>query len=104
MAICLEYQAVYCSKKARVASLRVQLLAAVVLLSVLVARVTLKIQGTHLGYALAREQKLAVELDMERRELQLQKSMLLRPDSLEKAARGLGLRALDPNQARRVGY
>jgi hypothetical protein len=64
----------------------------------------MKVQATHLGYDLAKEQRIAVELDMERRELELQRSMLLRPSSLEKAARGLGLMPLNPSQARRLRY
>jgi len=82
MAVCLQYQSVYVKREAAVVSLRVQVAAAVALLVVLGARVWVKLEATDAGYQLARERAKTVELDMERRELELQRSVLLRPDSL----------------------
>ncbi len=87
MAVCLQYQSVYVRRDATVVSKRLQLLAAVVLLVVLAARVWMKLESTDVGYQLARERQRTVALDMERRELELQLSVLLRPDALAKAAR-----------------
>ena len=102
MAICLEYQSVYSSRRESSASLRFHLVASVLLLAALVVRVTIKMQSTRIGYELARAQKESVELDMGRRELELQRSVLLRPDNLERAGRGLGLLPLNAEQARKV--
>lgn len=87
MAVCLQYQSVYVKREAAVVSLRVQVVAAVALLVVLGARVWVKLEATDVGYQLARERARTVELDMERRELELQRSVLLRPDSLTTSAR-----------------
>jgi hypothetical protein len=87
MAVCLQYQSVYVKREAAVVSLRVQVAAAVALLVVLGARVWVKLEATDVGYQLARERARTVELDMERRELELQRSVLLRPDSLSISAR-----------------
>jgi hypothetical protein len=87
MAVCLQYQSVYVKREAAVVSLRVQVAAAVALLLVLGARVWMKLEATDLGYQLASERSKTVELDMQRRELELQRSVLLRPDSLTISAR-----------------
>lgn len=87
MALCLNYQAVYIRRSAAVASTRMHVLGAVALLAALSAKVWIKLESTDLGYALARERQQTVDLDMERRELELQRSVLLRPDNLTKAAR-----------------
>jgi hypothetical protein len=82
MAVCLQYQSVYVKREAAVVSLRVQVAAAVALLLVLGARVWMKLEATDVGYQLASARSKTVELDMQRRELELQRSVLLRPDSL----------------------
>ena len=104
MAICLEYQSVYSNRRESSVSLKYHLVAAVLLLGALVTRVTLKIHSTSVGYELAKERTINVELDMQRRELELERSLLLRPDNLTKAAYGLGLRPLDMAQAKKVRY
>ncbi len=105
MAICLDYQSVYCRKEKVMISVRMQIIAAVLLLAALVARVWLKIESTDLGYQLARERQQTIAYDMERRELELQLSVLLRPDSLAKRAKKvLGLMPLDTNRTRKVMY
>ena len=104
MAVCLEYQSVYASRRESAVSLKFHVFAALLLLAALVTRVTLKIQATQVGYAIAHERARTVELDMERRELELERSVLLRPDSLIRAARKLGLEPLNVEQARRLKY
>lgn len=105
MAICLDYQSVYCRKERVALSRKVQVGAAVFLLATFVAKVWLSTQVTDLGYRIARERQRTVELDMERRELELQLSVLLRPDTLAEAAtEKLGLKPLDPKQARKIYY
>ena len=104
MAVCLEYQAVYKSRKGVSASLTFQLCAALLLLGALSARITFKIQTTKVGYQIAKERSRTLELDMQRRELELARSVLLRPDTLGKEAKRLGLRALDMGQMKRLTY
>ncbi len=104
MAICLEYQSVYACRRESTVFLKFHLLAALLLLAALVTRVTLKINGTQVGYALAQERSRTIELDMQRRELELQRSLMLRPDSLTRAARGLGLAPLNVAQAKKLRY
>ncbi|NLF24800.1 MAG: hypothetical protein GX589_03980 [Deltaproteobacteria bacterium] len=103
MAICLEYQAVYC-ERARVLNLWwVTLDASLLLLFALGLKVWIKIESTSLGYRLAKEREMALTLDMERRDLELQLSLLMRRDELAKRAHTvLGLQSLNPKQARRV--
>jgi len=63
----------------------------------------MKLEATDYGYQIARERQRTVSLDMERRELELQVSVLLRPDSLAKAAHekvGLELRVAPQAAAR----
>lgn len=103
MAICLEYQAVYADRRSVKVSLRSQILAAMVLLAALGTKVWLKLEITDLGYQIAQEREQTVTLDMERRELELQHSVLMRPDRLAGSAKvRLGLKTLNPAQARRV--
>jgi hypothetical protein len=90
MAVCLQYQSVYVRRDAVAGSLRIQIATAIALLLVLGARVWVKLEATDVGYQLARERSRTVELDMQRRELELQRSVLLRPDSLAASARNLG--------------
>ncbi len=87
MAVCLQYQSVYVKREATRVSGKVQLLGAFVLLGLLGVKVWAKLEATDLGYTLARERQKMVTLDMERRELELQRSVLMRPDSLAKSAR-----------------
>jgi hypothetical protein len=83
----------------------VQLVGAVVLLALLGVRVWAKLEATDLGYSLARERQKTVALDMERRELELQRSVLMRPDSLSKAARDkVGLAEHSLEQTLKVTY
>ncbi len=101
----MQYQSVYVKREAAIVSLRVQIVTAMALLLVLGARVWVKLEATDVGYQLARERSKTVELDMERRELELQRSILLRPDSLASAARSMvGLEEHRSDRAVRIGY
>lgn len=105
MAVCLDYQHVYARRSAVVISGRIQAVVVALLLLTLSGKVWLSNRSTDLGYHLAREQSRTVELDMKRRELELELSVLMRPDTLTKAARkSLGLMPLNPAQARRMTY
>jgi hypothetical protein len=105
MAVCLQYQSVYVKRESVAISAKLQIVAAVALLGVLVVRVWSKLEATDLGYQLARERQLTVSLDMEKRELELQRSILVRPDSLAKAARErVGLVDHKPDQTIRISY
>lgn len=105
MAVCLQYQSVYVKRESTVVSVRTQVFAAAVLLIVLAARVWTKLEATYLGYQFAQERSKTVELDMERRELELQRSVLLRPDSLTKSARQMSqLQEHNPAKTLRVLY
>jgi hypothetical protein len=105
MAVCLNYQAVYYRKDSLLISSAVQIGAAILLLAALITRVWLSIETTEIGYRLARERQKTVEMDMERRELELQLSVQLRPDNLtERAGKRLGLKPLNPEQARKIVF
>ena len=103
MAVCLEYQAIYCERRAALNVWWLTLSACVLLLLALGLKVWIKIEATAVGYELAAERSRAVALDMERREAELQLSVLMRHDRLAEQARArLQLGALSPKQARRV--
>lgn len=103
MAVCLEYQQVYQRSVKSGNKLRWQICSACILLAVLAVKVFLKIETTDVGYDLAKERQRSVNLDMQRRELELQLSVLTRPNYLEKLAQEkLGLSKLRPNQAVKI--
>ena len=105
MAVCLQYQSVYVKREATRVSGKLQLVGAVVLLAVLGIKVWAKLEATDLGYSLARERQKTVAFDMERRELELQRSVLMRPDSLSRAAREkVGLSENSLGQTLKVTY
>ena len=109
MAVCLNYQSVAArpltGRRVVVISVRLQVAAAALLLVALGAKVWIKIACTDVGYQLARARQEAVELDMVKRELELDVALRLRPDLLaQQAAQSLGLRPLRSEQARRVVY
>ena len=105
MAVCLDYQAIYCRRSSAVTMWWMQLSVAVMLLATLCAKVWVQLESTDLGYQLARERQHTVELDMQRRELELERSVLLRPDHLQKRAEAnLGMKLLSAQQARKILY
>jgi hypothetical protein len=105
MAVCLDYQSVYSRRKPLALSLRFKVFAAAVLLIALVLKVWVKMEATEYGYQLAKERKRTVELDMERRELALQLSVLMRPDNLAAAAKErAGLMPLSAEQVKKLAY
>ena len=103
MAVCLEYQMVYRRREVRSVPLRAQIVLASLLLFSLSFKVWLHIASTNLGYQLSQERTRAVEFDMQRRELELELSVLMRPDNLRHAAQErLGLVAMNPAQMRKI--
>lgn len=103
MAVCLDYQSVYAKKEKIIISVRMQVIAALLLLISLIAKVWANVESTDLGYQLARERQQAIAYDMERRELELQLSVLLRPDNLGKRAKkALGMEPLDASRTRKI--
>jgi hypothetical protein len=103
MSVCLEYQPLYYNRSAELGSVRFKLFAGALLLAMLTLRVWIKLECTDLGYELAREQQRTIELDIERRELELQLSVLKRPDVLgARATQRLGLRPLQAQQLHRM--
>lgn len=104
MSVCLQYQPVVAVADLKV-SVRWQLCVATLLLLTLIAKVWIKVETTRVGYELADQRQLAIELDMKQRELELHRSYLLRPDNLYKTASAkLGLVKLQPQQAKKVIY
>ena len=104
MAVCLNYQEVYARRGSAFVSSKLHLVAALFLLTSLAVKVWIKLESTDLGYQLARERQKTVELDMQRRELELQLSVLMRPDNLSRAAREkVGLVDSAPHQIVRLG-
>ena len=103
MAICLEYQSVYCHKTSLVSTWTLTFFATLLLLFALSFKVWIKVESTSRGYELAKEQERAMQMDMQRRDLELQLSVLMRPDHLARRAHTvLGLNALNPRQAVKV--
>ena len=103
MAVCLDYQTIYYRRQPAFISVRWQILACLLLLTALAGKVWIRIESTDYGYRLAKERQRTVALDMERRELELQLSVLLRPDNLAaQAKKRLGLVALNPKQTWKV--
>lgn len=103
MAISLQYQLTYARRKPRMLALRWQLVAAGLLFLVLSVRVYVKLACTDVGYDLARSHERFLVLDLERRELELQKSVILRPDELVRRSREkLGMTRLSPQQVVRL--
>lgn len=105
MSVSLDYQLVYNRKRSVVVPIQWQIAAVLLLLFSLGLRIWVKIENTDTSYKLARERETAVALDMERRELELQLSVLLRPDALAKEAqKRVGLELLKPGQARKIYF
>lgn len=105
MAIALDYQTVYYRRGKRTVPLGWNIAAAVLLFFALAAKVWIKVECTEYGYQLAKVRKETVALDMERRELELHYSVLLKPDNLiMRSKKLLNLGALNPQQARKVVY
>jgi len=103
MAVCLDYQAVYKSKRGVLVSLPVQLTAAVLLLMALSFKIWVKYETTGLGYELAKQRQITVARDMERRELELHLSILQRPDRLASTAtHRLGLQPYSSSRFKRL--
>lgn len=103
MAVCLDYQSVYCDKQAVTSSTRFHLIAACILLLALAFKVWMKVETTQLGYQLGKERERIVQYDMEKRDLELQLSIVLRPDNLRALAeKRLGLKPLQIDQSLRV--
>lgn len=86
MAVCLEYQSVSTVARPEGLPLRVQVAVVAMLALALAARVWVKHECLDLGYSLADEKERTVALDMQRRELELQHSVLVRRESLATAA------------------
>ncbi len=85
--------------------LKAQALLIICLVAVSISKIWIQAQSTQVGYELASARKYAVDLDMQRRELELHRSFLLRPDNLRGAAAArLGLEDLNPKQAIKIKY
>ena len=96
MAVCLEYQSVATVARSEGISLRVQVGVVALLAVALAVRVWVKHECTDLGYSLADEKGQTVTLDMKRRELELQHSVLMKRETLDGAARQR-LKLISPN-------
>lgn len=104
MAVCIGYQAVL-PRGSFVISVRTQVAVGLLLMLALAAKIWVKVQVTQLGYELAAERKVTMEYDMLRREMELELSVLMRPDNIgQLAEKRLKLQPLAPTQARRLIY
>lgn len=103
MAACLQNQAVYCVPRSREGHGYFLLSACVLLFLALSLKVAVRVSSTDLSYRLARETQLAIDYDIERRDLELQLTVLKRPDTLQRMAeQRLGMRPFNPDQARYI--
>lgn len=99
MSSCLSYQEVYKDRRAVLWLLRLKIIALTILLVTLTARIYIKVSVTRLGYELSEARREAVSLDLERRELALQMSVLMRRDHLlEASEKRLQLGLMSPNK------
>ena len=105
MEACLGFQSIYqCAVKEK-SSLRTQIILGLLLFVALAVKVWIKLEVTDIGYKLAAETSTAIEFDMERRDLELQLSVIKRPDNLTRMAEErLGLKELNPEQARKIRF
>src|SRR5688572_12622613 len=100
MTLILDYQPIYHEHSSFFNRWLCTVIACVLLLSVLSIKVWIKLESIQLGYELAGQREETVRLDMQRRDLELQRSILLRPDVLRsRAAKELGLRELNLSHA-----
>lgn len=83
---CLTFQSVYCDSREHTQSFRLYLLAATVLIFALCGRIWISVASTRVGYELAQVRKEIRAVDSERRELELQRSVLLKRTTLEQLA------------------
>lgn len=105
MAVALDYQTIYYRKKTVHVPFAVHIAAAVMLFCALATKVWIQLQCTAEGYTLAKIRQQTVSLDMERRELELHKSVLLKPDNLiMRSKKKLGLERLNTAQAKKIIY
>lgn len=104
MAICLDYQLVAYRKKDK-SLLASHFFAGALLLSALCLKVWSQVVITDLGYEISRERTKSVELDMNKRELELQLSFIKRPDKISHEAKTrLGLGPVSGGHALRIRY
>jgi hypothetical protein len=96
MAVCLEYQSVLAKPKQEHLPIKVQVAVVVILAVALASRIWVKHECTDLGYKLAEEKEFTIALDLKRRELELEHSVLLRRDSLENQANSR-LKLMEPH-------
>ena len=102
---CLDYQLVYLSKQETFHSWSLFLVASLFLLLALGFKIWIGQNITSLGYQLAQEREMAVDYDMQRRELELQLSVLSRPDNIaQRAQEVLGFGDMDPVRTRKITY
>jgi hypothetical protein len=87
MAICLQHQAVFQEKKSLFISVRAQFFIGLILVLALSFKIWVKLCITEVGYEVARLRQAIVELSEEKQELELQRSILRRPDHLSRSAR-----------------
>lgn len=105
MAISLDYQLVHYRRKPIRVPLRLTIVLAVILFVASSAKVAITIASTEIGYKIAQQREKTVALDMQRRELELERSVLLKHDILSARARTqLALEPLKPTQARKLTY
>ena len=105
MAISLDYQLVYYRRKPIRIPLRLVIVFGVILFVTASAKITISNASTDLGYKIAQQREMTVALDMQRRELELERSVLLKHDILASRARTqLALEPLKPAQARKLTY
>jgi len=91
MAVSLQYQTVYCHRDRVLKPATMTMVAVAVLLLILTFKIWIKAGIVDVGYELAEVKKHNNYLVMKRSELELQQSILLRPDHIKKSARNLGL-------------
>jgi cell division protein FtsL len=97
------YQEIYLDRLVAVRPWSCTVILSFVLFAVLVFKVWVHMQARDLGYELAEARAISRDLDMQRREFELQRSVLVRPDYLASAAQNqLGMAALTSDRVRRV--
>lgn len=99
MAVCLEYQTIYYRRERASHNLRLQLIAALVLLLALGLKVWVRISITDRGYELGRQRDQTKVLERQKADLLLQLEYVTRPDEIRREARRrVGLIRATPEQ------
>lgn len=105
MGYSLDYQSVYRCRQVAVSNWLCSVITGLLLFVALSLKVGVSLKTTKMGYALAKEQNRTIELDMERRALELQRAVISNKMLLARRAQEeLGLVPFSPQRIVKLTY